>query len=259
MSLLFLSDLHIQAADSIKAIALHHFLTNIPEQGDVIVFGGDIFDLFVGNKNFFKKKYAQILEAIKFVLEEKNCQVYYLEGNHDFHLKGLFRSENFVVKDGDFTLRFGKLEIYVTHGDLIDPADKGYRFLRFITRSLPLWGLVRVLPGEWIQNIGGKSSKQSRKYNNEESLGKESRDRLRRLYLDFARQKTADGYQLVLIGHSHLSDDIAIACGAKVGRYINLGFSSDKIPYLRVSASGEDLSISAVSGNLRHFLRNREH
>lgn len=241
MRVFFLSDLHLAEGDALSTKRFEKFLRTEIAGGDLLILGGDIFDLFVGNKEVFRRRFEGVISAIA-GLRERGISIYYLEGNHDFHLAGVFPPEVNLAEDA-FSVNVNGRDIWVAHGDLIDPGDRGYRFLRWFTRLAPLRWLVRALPGSWIDGIGRKSSHESRKYNNTERGAGANHERLRRLYLEYAKEKARNGYKHILVGHSHLRDQVSLPEG---GEYLNLGTSAESLVY-GVLAEGKD------SFEIRHY------
>ena len=135
MRVFFLSDLHLEDGDADASERLSLFLRQLPQQNDILILGGDIFDLFVGNKQVFRRRHAKSIESIREV-SSRGVIFHYLEGNHDFHFSGVFADcSNICVHRGDFELSANGRRIWVSHGDLIDPEDTGYRLLRAVTKN----------------------------------------------------------------------------------------------------------------------------
>ena len=241
MRAFFLSDLHLSQGDSPSAQKLVAFLREQPGSGDLLILGGDIFDLFIGNKKFFRHKFAPVLEAISAVAR-RGARVYYLEGNHDFHFSGVFGPESSVeIRADEFWVVAGPRRIFVAHGDLIDPDDKGYLFLRALLRNPLVRALAWILPGSWINGIGTLSSQESRKYTDGARQGHQ--ERIRGLYLNYAREKIKAGAQHVLLGHSHLPDQVPVNESGAKGEYVNLGFTGREISYAVLNPGEEFFSI----------------
>ncbi|MGZ3693864.1 MAG: UDP-2,3-diacylglucosamine diphosphatase [Bdellovibrionota bacterium] len=233
MRVFFISDIHLSDGTTAAARRFVSFLKEVPKAGDILVLGGDIFDLFVGNKRIFRQKFANVLGAIR-ETAKNGTTVYYLEGNHDFHLGAAFaKTPHFHFREDDFSFQFGGKSFYVSHGDLIDPEDKGYRLLRAVTKNDAFRLFVKAIPNTLVDKIGNWSSRHSRKYTRTEGIGNEKQQRIRKLYLDFAKERVRLGADFVLIGHSHLRDQISIGTesGRQKGEYINLGFSASDLPY----------------------------
>lgn len=237
MRLLFTSDLHLTRADSARRKLWVRFLDEIPQENDWLVLGGDIFDLFVGNKAVFCDAFADELDALKRALK-RGVRLAYLEGNHDFHLQGVLANTpgDWRVEADAFTLDLEGVKIWVDHGDLVDPEDLGYRLLRVFSRSVFGRALVRLLPDLFFARFGEWSSRQSRKYNNLGRLPEARQEHTRRLFQAHASERLESGYDFVLMGHSHLPQEYRSASG---GIYINLGYNSEKIPYLEIFGPGK--------------------
>jgi UDP-2,3-diacylglucosamine hydrolase len=245
MKAYFLSDLHLRSGDDEPSRRFAAFLRSVPAPGDLLLLGGDIFDLFVGNKGVFRAKHAPVLDALR-ACAMNGTEVHYLEGNHDFHVKRAFaKVANFKVHADDFGLDWKGAKIFVSHGDMIDPDDKGYRLLRAVTRHFLFRVFLRVFPGRGIDAIGNASSKKSRQYNHTDAGGQPGRERLRALYANFARKKVGEGYAHVLVGHSHLRDQIELEAGEKRGEYVNLGFSAGELRYAELVAGAPAFSLKS--------------
>ena len=239
MRVFFLSDLHLEHGDSPAARRFCSFFVSEPKRGDMVLLGGDIFDLLVGNKAVFRSRYQLVLAALT-EAGARGVQIFYLEGNHDFHFAGLFSGQtNVLVHTEDFSISLPQgRRIWVTHGDLIDEEDSGYRFLRAATKNAPFRAFVRAMPGMLVDWIGSRSSGASRKYTSGR-VENEGTDRLRRIYLDYARGKVREGYRHVLVGHSHLRDQVLIEEGDSRGEYLNLGFCSDRLLFAVLEPGSE--------------------
>ena len=231
MRVFFISDIHLADGTSPAARRFVDFLKKIPAKGDILVLGGDIFDLFVGNKRIFRQKFATVLGAIRGAAKN-GTTIYYLEGNHDFHLGAAFaKTPSFHFEEDDFSFPAEGKCFYVSHGDLIDPEDKGYRLLRAVTKNEAFRLFVNAIPNSLVDKLGNWSSRHSRKYTLTEGLDGEKQKRIRKLYLDFAKERVKLGADFVLIGHSHLADQIQIEARGRKGEYVNLGFSAEYLPY----------------------------
>jgi UDP-2,3-diacylglucosamine hydrolase len=240
MRLIYVSDLHLRDLSEEKTQRFVAFLKSIPSAGDILILGGDIFDLLIGNKAFFRRKFQDVCVALA-ELKAKNISIHYLEGNHDFHIRDFF--SGLITHPEEFQLEWQGKKIWIAHGDLIDPEDRGYRFLRFVTRSLPLRLLLLLIPGAFLDAIGRWSSRQSRKYHDVYEVSEERKQRLQKLYSEFAKSKIAQGSDFVLVGHSHLEDQLSLESGGKKGEYLNLGFSAKEIPYAVLLPESKSFSV----------------
>ena len=81
-----------------------------------LILMGDIFDLLVGNSPYLKDRFSYEIDLINSIA--KDIEVIYLEGNHDFFLKPLFKSIRIIpINMQPLTLEFNKKNISLSHGD----------------------------------------------------------------------------------------------------------------------------------------------
>lgn len=243
MAMIFISDLHLVEGQSERTRRFIRFLEELPESCEILVLGGDIFDLFVGDKAFFLKEYAKVLYAIE-ETSSRGVKVYYLQGNHDFHLQNVFSASSKVeVRDDFFEVQLGDSVIYIEHGDQINRRDYGYLFLRWFTRSWLFHIVLSLTPGSLVERIGKWSSKKSRKYTSVERSNSEQVAVTKKLFQKYAQKILESGSDVVLLGHSHIADYqeyFEEGGGGGRGLYVNLGFSLNSIPYLQIEATGSN-------------------
>jgi UDP-2,3-diacylglucosamine hydrolase len=242
----FLSDIHLRDGDGPQASRLVQLLSTEPAAGDVVLLGGDIFDLFVGDKRVFRRRFAPVLGAIE-AAAGRGVELHYLEGNHDFHFSSIFaRLEKIRVHFGDHALSAHNRRILVSHGDLIDQSDYGYRFLRWFTKNALFRLFVRLMPDFFVDFVGRTSSNKSRDYTTQKGSDLQL-ERVRNLYVNFAREKVRTGTDHVLVGHSHLRDQVSIKDGPHIGEYLNLGYANDRLLYAVLEQGADKFVMKELS------------
>jgi UDP-2,3-diacylglucosamine hydrolase len=159
---------------------------------------GDIFEFWVGFRHVVFTPYVPLLEALR-QLRKSGTAIVYVEGNHDFHMGPYFEQilDCQVLADGG-TIDLDGLKVFIGHGDLVNPRDFGYRFLRFALRTLPLRTFMRFFPPDWTWSIARWGGRKSRRLNS----AKQKQD-AREMILDHARRHFAAGYVAVITGHFH--------------------------------------------------------
>lgn len=223
------SDLHLSSPQEPLYRSLLRVLEEPQNGDDAVVFAGDIFDLLVGDSDHYRIKHRDFLESLERLLR-KGVRVFYIEGNHDFHLAGLlprgvrFESEAVCLEVG-VSDRVRRL--YVAHGDLVDLTDRGYLRLRRFFRSSPLRWLAHSLPGKGIDLIATQWSRSpDRKVQDlPEHWSASDRDVLRSRYREFAARVRARGFDGVILGHCHDLD-------SEGGYYFNMGYPPVHRQYL---------------------------
>ena len=239
MRILFVSDTHITHPNDPCYRALLGILRGPFEKGDVIVLGGDIFDVFWGLKKSFTDKYHQFFEMTE-SLVNTGVRLYYIEGNHDLHLREVFsRSPSVTVVTDKLELDLEGKRFYFAHGDLINVTDYGYRILRFFFRSSTALALSLFLPAELIDFIGTRSSRYSRQKNDaqgavppDQQTSTNSQAKLRRIFRSHAEALAKSGFDFILVGHSHDLDDAIFQINSKNHYYYNCGFPRIHHSYL---------------------------
>lgn len=246
MRVFFLSDIHLRDGEGPQAARLVSFLSSEPATGDVVLLGGDIFDLLVGDKRVFRARFAPVLAAIE-AAGTRGVEVHYLEGNHDFHFAGMFEGKkNVRVHFDDYAFTAHNRRVVVSHGDLIDKSDYGYRFLRWFTKNLFFELFVRLMPDFFVDFVGRTSSNKSRDYTTQKGSDLQL-ERVRNMYVSFAREKIRTGTDHVLVGHSHLRDQVAVKDGPHIGEYVNLGYAADRLLYGVLEQGADKFSLRDVT------------
>jgi UDP-2,3-diacylglucosamine hydrolase len=226
MALLVISDLHIIGPHDPLYASLLRLLRERARPGDTVVLAGDVFDLFVGNKDVFLDRYRDFVSALREAGTRGVC-VHYIEGNHDFLLRGAFRDcSGLQVHPSEVSIELGGKRILVSHGDLFDREDYGYRALRSFFRSPVMKGIVNVVPGRWLDWYGNAHSRQSRasKPILASGLPTEQIERLRKIYRSAAAERLAQGYDFVVAGHCHDLDEMEFTIAGRFGQYVNVGY-----------------------------------
>lgn len=226
MQLLVLSDLHIRADSDPVYFSLIRVIRDQAQTGDIVVLAGDIFDLFVGGKTFFFKRYAEFVEAVRHALA-RGVRIHYIEGNHDFQLRRAFKKfENFEVHTHHMSLELAGKRFLIEHGDTVDRTDYGYLTLRAIFRSPPLRVLIRAVPGQVVDVIGKNFSKLSQKTKPRvpTALPLFRMERVRKVFRSYAAEKLKQGYDFVIMGHCHDLDEMRFQIDGRTGHYMNVGY-----------------------------------
>jgi len=106
-----------------------------------LIFMGDIFDLLVGNSPYLKKRFKKEIALIDNIA--KKIEVIYLEGNHDFYLKPLFKYVKVIpLNKQPLNMRLDKKSVALSHGDrYLTPIN--YKIYTKIIRN-PI--TLKVLP-----------------------------------------------------------------------------------------------------------------
>jgi UDP-2,3-diacylglucosamine hydrolase len=256
----FVSDIHLQSPKDKEALQLERFFIVLLEQArhqtaqanpswePVHLFlVGDIFDLWVGNHRYFVDRFKVIVDLVRDLIRE-GVEVHFFEGNHDLHLREFWETElgAKVYTDAEYFDLDG-VRVRVEHGDLMNPNDKGYLFLRWFLRTKIMRGLALNLPESMVAKIGEKASRASRDYTSGDGRKSISqKETLDIIHEHAKRVYQEEPFDLIITGHVHLRDDFELPVAGKKVRSINLGSWHEGAAILKVTTQQKEFTVDFV-------------
>ena len=192
-----------------------------------LVILGDLFEFFFGfrkgssaERPFVFSEYLPVLNKLQGLYHE-GIEIRYFEGNHDFFLNSFF-SEQFgmevkVYPDG-CEERLGGSRTFIAHGDLSNPRQWTYRAFRRILKNVLTYRLIHFAGPRISQLVAQKLSDVSyRIYHDEDQPTPPPAFRV------FAHQKFLEGFEIVILGHSHFPEGVEEWMDARRCLYYNVG------------------------------------
>jgi UDP-2,3-diacylglucosamine hydrolase len=238
----FVSDLHISSPTDPRAGLFIDFLKHLSgaDNASHLILMGDIFDLWIAAHQHFIDRYQSITDEIV-RLRDEGVEIHYFEGNHDLYLRHYWGEQiGLTVHEGPEYMELGHQTVRIEHGDQMDPDDRGYRFLRWFLRTLPMKFLIPRLPGRLIVAIGKKSSETSRVYTSEtKTITREQTIRKIRAHAEKAYAQMP--FNLIISGHVHVRDQYLVQDGQMAFKSVNLGTWLDTPCYYRIDETGGKL------------------
>ncbi len=211
----FISDAHlgIRESPSEREDRLIAVLDRVEADGSHLYIVGDLFDFWFEYKYAIPGAFLKVLAKL-LRLTQAGVKVFYTPGNHDFWMRDYLKRQAGIELTGDWleVNHFGK-RIYITHGDGLRRDDVGYRFIKRIFRNRFCVWLYSQVPVNLAYRMAMGTSHASRQYTNSRNQ-RDPHD-----YIEFARTKTAVGYDAVVMGHVHhpqiedLGNGLYINCG----------------------------------------------
>jgi UDP-2,3-diacylglucosamine hydrolase len=158
---------------------------------------GDFFDFWFSAGGFIYPEFRDIVEMLA-ELKERGIRLHLCEGNHDFFLADYFARQLGVEVITDWaTINLEGRRVLISHGDTVDERNRRYLLLRKFLRSSFLYKLQRALPISLLWRIAQISSRASKE------LTAETADALAKKMRKFSKRKFRDGFDAVILGHSH--------------------------------------------------------
>lgn len=213
----FVSDTHFGFYEYEKEKPLIEKFENLcnlicQDEGSLYILG-DLFDYWFEYKSVIQKYSYRILTCLE-KISERGVKIVYLIGNHDFAHRDLFEKQlNIRLSENPISEVILGKKFLLAHGDGLIGNDTGYKILKSIVRNKNLQSLYSKLHPNVGIGLARYFSRKSRHYTNERDYGESD-------YLfQYAKEKINEGYDYVVMGHSH-KFRFEVIDG---GYYINLG------------------------------------
>lgn len=227
-----ISDVHVKVPHDDADHLLCHFLTNpLVASSDYIVLLGDIFDLMCGPHEEYLKSFGHIFDLMD-QLQKKGKKVLFYEGNHDVHLKELFKKrwpkDEIVPNQGSDIFQIESKLYYFSHGDEHEIHNPSYqKYKAFITSEPLKYVANNVMPYKVLNFLGERASKMSRKRGSRTFNPDPVRDAFRK----GVAQTTEGRYDFVLGGHSHVKDNYSLN---EHSIYLNNGYALKEKTFIHI-------------------------
>ncbi len=197
----FISDVHIgagtEAEEENKLFRLKSFFDFIKKPGNELFVVGDLFDYWFEYNHAVPNKFYTIFFEISKLIES-GVSVHFLRGNHDCWLKGFFQNQLKInVLPDNYTTEINTKKVFMFHGDGILKKDKGYRLLKKVFRNPLNIFLFRCLHPDIGIPLTKCMSQTSKHYTSAKVYSHKDE------YVDYAKSKFSEGYDYVILGHSH--------------------------------------------------------
>ena len=237
----FLSDIHLKSLDQPEARVLLGLLEDIGPRirATHLFLVGDIFDFWLGGHAYFVRKFSPIVDHLRRIVAD-GVEVHYFEGNHDLYLRDFWHNQLGIrVHVQACLFELGNLWVRVEHGDLLDPADRGYRFLRRLLRTPVIEYAGSRLPGSLLARIGRSASRTSRRYTSQHKTISDERARATvRSHAERAIHE--EPFDLIITGHVHVRDEHEFEFNGRKVRSVNLGSWADSPCMFRITDTGQE-------------------
>ena len=244
MKIIIFSDVHITRSSVDRTALALRFVADCCEDADIVIVLGDLFDFYHGYDGYIYPWYRSITESLK-KLVERGKQVYFLEGNHEFLMGRYYEQYTGIVCKQEMTLEIDGKKIFIAHGD----GFASLSLARVLKHSFSYRIMDMLGPSlTWtIASLSRPFLSRSRKGYNET---------VRNIFRAYARQKFADGYDVVILAHSHIPDVLEVNDGQSTRKYLNTGDLAQYGSFVAYeTASGFSLKKWGSAGN-DDFLKN---
>jgi UDP-2,3-diacylglucosamine hydrolase len=228
MDWIFVGDAHFARGDKGRREHFSRFIQKNRSKLGTLVIMGDFFDFWFGFRDIstLKKEYGDVLELLQ-RLRADGVRVIYFEGNHDFSLGTYMREElGIEVHDRATEVDLDGKRIFLAHGDRISPTLDHWILSGLLRNKLTYQG-ISLLGSRIVMAIAHRWSASSRGRNMERSPVVIARLR------SFAERKLKQGFDAVILAHTHLPEAITVKEQGREAYYFNVGDWIKDFSYLR--------------------------
>lgn len=170
MTILFLSDAHLDASSLAKERELCRLLDHYSQKLDTLIILGDMFDFWFSYRHLVPKGGIRLLGKLA-ELADHGVRILYFTGNHDMWIFDYLEKEIGVEMYNDpAEITLDGRKILIGHGDGLGHLDKHYDFLRMLFRSRICQKLFTILPSRLTFGIAHRWSAHSKHSHSENDL-----------------------------------------------------------------------------------------
>ncbi|MFQ5649615.1 MAG: UDP-2,3-diacylglucosamine diphosphatase [bacterium] len=231
-TLYFISDVHLGAhsedIEKLKISRLLSFLKSVRHQADYLYIVGDLYDFWFEYYKAIPKVNLKVLAALSDLVESGTVVRYFI-GNHDLWHESYLESEIGVhIFHEPLETRHNTLKLFVAHGDGLADGEWKVRLIKRILKNRANIFLYRLLHPDLGIPLARLFSNRSKK---------KGANRFIDEYRKFAHAKLQDGFDAVILGHTH--QPVFEQTDSKY--YINLGDWVKNFTYVKMTGTSLEL------------------
>jgi UDP-2,3-diacylglucosamine hydrolase len=234
MKAVFFSDAHLTENDPDRLRSLVEALRNVSRDADMVFILGDLFEFYHGYNRHVYPFFREVIDLLKELAS--HCPIYFLEGNHEFGMGRFFESYTSVQCAETLAINIDGRKVFVSHGDEI-----GSPFFRRLLKSRFVYSLMDRFGPDLTWKIAMACrpilSKSHKTYN------VKTRDHFRR----YGAKKLQEGYDAVVLAHSHMPDREEHESEGRKKVYINIGDLEKSMTYGEYVSEG-GFSVQRLNG-----------
>ena len=233
MDWIFVGDAHFAFGDDERRERFIQFIKNNKASMTNLVIMGDLFDFWFGFSDLssLMQEYGSLIHLFQDV-RNHGVKVMYLEGNHDFQIGSYIRDELGVeVHPCSAEIELNGSRVYLAHGDRATPGLTN-KISSFLLKNGLTYKVISWLGPKFVINMAKKMSANSRR------RGRQHASEVALSVRNFAVKKIAEGYDTVIMAHTHIPEAMTVERGEAIGSYYNVGNWTKDFSYVRYNPTG---------------------
>jgi len=211
VKIIFFGDTHLNKKNPARIQFVETFVRDVCTDADMVFILGDLFEFYHGYDGYIYPWYHGIVDAFKDVTGQGR-PVYFLEGNHEFDMGAFFQLYSGIRCVKNMVIDVEGKRTFIAHGDEFT-TNPLLRFLKtpFIYGVMNLFG-PRL---SWRIAMGLSLFMSKKKKGNSEKV--------MLIFRDYAEKKLDEGFDVVILAHSHMADRVEGNSGNGTTVYLNTG------------------------------------
>jgi UDP-2,3-diacylglucosamine hydrolase len=211
MRIVFFSDTHLFKESADRTDIVEAFLKDECTKADMVFLVGDLFEFYHGYKGYIYPWFRGVAEAVK-AIAKRGKTVYFVEGNHEFGLGRYFQAYTGAVCVSEVAIDIDGKRTFVAHGDGFEGG-----ILRTILKSHVISTVMDLFGPRltWVIAMKARTflSKREKPFN----------PKVAERFRGYARRKFNEGYDAVVLAHSHMPDKMEEDSKGRGKVYLNTG------------------------------------
>lgn len=211
MKMIFFADTHLTRKSKRKIGFVEKFIRGECSDADMVFVLGDLFEFYHGYQGYIYPWYRSILDTFR-IITDKGVSVYFVEGNHEFEIGPFFETYTGIKCVKNLIMNVEGRRTFISHG------DEFFRnpFTRVLKAPFTIGAMNLFGPHlSWKIAMGMSTLMSTKK--------KGRNPRVKEKFREYARIKMAEGYDAVILAHSHISDYVEWGEGDRKKVYANPG------------------------------------
>ncbi|OPY66602.1 MAG: UDP-2,3-diacylglucosamine hydrolase [Syntrophorhabdus sp. PtaU1.Bin002] len=211
MKIVFFGDTHLDRKNPARIQFVETFVRDVCADADMVFILGDLFEFYHGYDGYIYPWYKGIVDAFK-DMTGQGKSVYFLEGNHEFDMGPFFQFYTGIRCAKNVVIDVEGKRTFISHGD-----EFAMNPLMRLLKTPFIYGVMNLFGPRLSWRIAmGLSLFISRKK-------KGNSEKVMLIFRNYAGKKLGEGFDVVILAHSHMADRVECNSSNGPAIYLNTG------------------------------------
>ncbi|OPY77778.1 MAG: UDP-2,3-diacylglucosamine hydrolase [Syntrophorhabdus sp. PtaU1.Bin153] len=211
MKIVFFGDTHLDRKNPARLEFVEAFVRDVCGDADTVFILGDLFEFYHGYDGYIYPWYRGLIDAFK-SMTSQGRPVYFLEGNHEFDMGTFFQFYSGIQCVKNVVIDVEGKRTFISHGD-----EFAMNPLMRLLKTPFIYGVMNrfgpILSWRIAMGLSVFLSKKKKGHNEKVML----------IFRGYAEKKLDEGFDVVILAHSHMSDRVEYSSDNGTVVYLNTG------------------------------------